>query len=235
MSKLKAKINKTDFDSLSESIQELYLVSGEDYILDAEGVEDVTGLKNKITELLKDGKSKAELLKAFEGLDPEAAKKALEEMTKFEEKKLADKGKYDELLGKHKTEFETKLAASAKAQETTIANLKREKLMNFLVQNGVIADRAKYALADVESLIDLAEGESGFELKSKDASELTSVIETLKTSSGFLFSPSGASGSGASGSDTSGGTAKQLTRTSFDALSPQQQSEFSISGGAITD
>lgn len=238
MPKLKAKMSKADFDALDESLKEYYVASGDDYVLDAEGVEDVTGLKNKIAELLKAGKDKTELLKAFEGLDPEAAKKALEEMAKIEEKKLADKGKYDELLGKQKTEFETKLAEATKARETTLAGLKAEKLTNFLVKNGILADRAKYALGDVAELIELTEGDAGFQLKLKngtgDASELDKVISDLKTNSGFLFAASGASGSGATGSETKDG-AKSMTRTAFDALSPQEQSAFSIGGGSIAD
>ncbi len=242
MAKLKAKLSKTDFDTLDDLHKGFYVASGTDqmdYVLDAEGVEDVTGLKNKIAELLKDGKSKGDLLKAFEGLDAEAAKKALSEMEKIEEKKLAEKGKYDELLTKHKTEFETKLAAAATARETTLAGLKREKLENFLVKNGVLPDRAKYALADVESLIDLAEGEKGFELKVKDGTglvgELDGLMATLKSGSAFLFAASGTSGSGASGSEGGGAAAKQMTRAAFDALAPGEQSTFSISGGSLSD
>lgn len=235
MAKLKAKVSKTDYDGLDDSLKGFYVASGDDYILDAEGVEDVTGLKNKISELLKDGKSKTELLKAFEGLDPEAAKKALEEMTRLEEKKLADKGKYDELLQKQKTESEAKINAANEANQKTLANLKREKLTNFLVQNGVLADRAKYALADVESLIDLSEGDNGFELKGKDGAELDGVITNLKTGSGFLFAASGASGSGATGTDDKGGTVKSMTRTAFDALPIGEQSAFAVGGGTLTD
>ena len=160
-------------------------------------------------------------------------------MEKIEEKKLAEKGKYEELLTKHKTDFDTKLAEATKAREATFANLKREKLENFLVKNGVLADRAKYALADVDSLIDLAEDEKGFQLKLKDgtgdAKELENVISSLKTNSGFLFAASGASGSGGSGSDGSGGQSKTMTRTAFDALAPGEQSAFSIGGGSITE
>ena len=239
MAKFKYKITKDEFEKLEDSSKENYVASGDDYVLDAEGVEDVTGLKNKINELLKDAKNKSDLLKTFEGLDAEAAKKALTEMEKIEEKKLAEKGKYDELLTKHKTDFDTKLTAATEAHQKTLAGLKREKLENFLVKNGVLADRAKYALADVESMIDLAEGEKGFQLKVKDgtgdAKELETVITTLKTGSSFLFAASGASGSGASGSDASGGAAKQMSRAAFDALAPGEQSAFSIGGGQLSD
>lgn len=241
MAKLKAKVSKTDFEALDASLKGFYVADAAgDYVLDAEGVEDVSGLKNKIAELLKDTKNKGDLLKQFEGLDAEAAKKALEEMASIEEKKLAAKGEYETLLTKHKTEFETKLAEATKSRDTTLANLKREKLTNFLVKNGVIAERAKYALADIESLVDLAEGDNGFELKVKDgtgdAKELDGVISNLKTGSAFLFAASGASGSGASGSDASGsGAGKSMSRAEFDALPPSEQSSFSIGGGQLSD
>ena len=239
MAKLKAKLSKTDFDALASELKDFYTATGDDYILDAEGVEDVTGLKNKIAELLKDGKSKSDLLKNFEGLDADAAKKALAEMATIEEKKLADKGKYDELLTKYKTDFETKLHDATKSREATLSAMKREKLENYLVKNGVLPDRAKYALADTDSLIDLVESENGFSLKLRDgtgdAKELDGVIENLKTGSAFLFAPSGASGTGGSGSGGSGGESKTMSRTAFDSLSPQQQSEFSIGGGSLSE
>lgn len=235
MAKLKAKLNKDDFSKLDKSLQEFYVASGDDYVLDAEGVEDVTGLKSKITELLKDTKNKGDLLKQFEGLDAEAARKALEEMEKIEEQKLADKGEYENLLAKHKTESEKKFNAATEAHQKTLAGLKSEKLTNFLVKNGVLPDRAKYALSDVESLLDLEEKDDGFHLKSKDGSELDQLVGNLKTTSGFLFAASGTSGTGGTGGDGDGGDSKQMTRTAFDAMSHQEQAEFSISGGSLTD
>jgi hypothetical protein len=198
-----AKISKEEFEKLPESIKSLFVADGEDYISQTEAD---AALKAKNKELLEEVKKKNDFVKQFEGLDAEAARKALAELTKLEEKKLADKGKYDELLEKYKTEFETKLSAAETEKNQLFSNLKRERLTNFLIEKGVLPDRAKYALTELDEQIELASDEKGFSLKLKngvgDAKEMDGVIEGLKTNSSFLFAPTGASGSGASGSNS---------------------------------
>lgn len=232
---LKRKLTKDEHSKLDASLQEFYAADGDDFVLDLDGDAD----DSATAELQKTIDAQAALLKAFKGLDPKAAKKALDDIRKFEQQKLADEGKYDELLAARQAEFDEQLLAATSARDTTIANLKREKLTNFLVANGVLPDRAKYALADVDSLLDLDETDGVFKLKAKNGtgadSELTKVITDLKASSAFLFAVSGASGSGASGSDASGAESKTMTRAAFDQLDPAQQSQFSIDGGSITD
>ena len=217
MAKLKASMSSGDFETLDESLKSFYIKSGDAYILDAEGVEDVGGLKAKRDELLKELKSKGDLLKQFEGLDAEQAKKALAEMSKLEEKKLADKGKYDELLEKYKSDYDKQLSDAKSEKEQLFSNLKRERLTNFLIEKGVLPDRAKFALVELGEKIDLASDENGFSLKLKDgvgdAKELDAVVENLKTNSSFLFAASGASGSGASGSN-SNGTGQDISKLS---------------------
>ena len=105
-------------------------------------------------------------------------------------------------------------AATAKEQ-SLLANLKRERLQNFLVEKGVLADRAAYALVDIGEQIELASDDSGFSLRLKggigDAKELEAAVEGLKAKSPFLFAADGASGSGASGSDNSVGNTADLS------------------------
>ena len=102
-------------------------------------------------------------------------------------------------------------------RERLLTNLKRERLQNYLVEKGVLADRAAYAFVDIGEQIELASDDSGFSLKLKggigDAKELETVIESLKAKSPFLFSADGASGSGASGSN-SNGTGQDISKLS---------------------
>lgn len=232
---LKKKLTKNEHSKLDAALQEFYVADGDDFVLDLEGGAD----DSATAELERQIAAQAKLLKTFEGLDPKAAKKALTDMKKLEQEKLASEGKYDELLAARQAEFEEQLSAATTARDTTIANLKREKLENFLVKNGVMADRAKYALADVDALIDLDEADGAFKLKAKNGTgadaELAKIVTDLKTTSGFLFAASGASGSGASGSDTSGGESKSVSRAQFDAMDASEQQKFSIDGGSITD
>lgn len=99
MSRLKAVLDT--LDGLDEARTGLY-VQGDDgrYYLDAEGVDDlpaVQGLRGKRDELLKAQRELRDQLKAFEGLDAEAARTALAKLEELEDGKLKDKGEFDKL------------------------------------------------------------------------------------------------------------------------------------------
>lgn len=209
---LKTKIGKADFEKLDETLKTLYIADGDGYKLDAD-YEDVTGLKAKRDELLKEIAETKKAMKAFEGLDPEAAKAALEKAAKAEEEGLAARGEYETLKRKLEERHADELSKATARENALLSNLKRERLQNYLVEKGVLADRAAYAFVDIGEQIELASDDSGFSLKLKggigDAKELETVIEGLKAKSPFLFAADGASGSGASGSGNGGSMGKQ--------------------------
>jgi hypothetical protein len=224
---LKIKLNKVEHDKLTDELKTLYIEDGDGFKLDAD-YEDVTGLKAKRDELLKEIAETKKAMKAFEGLDPEAAKAALDAKQTAEDDKLKAAGEFD-VLKKKLEERHTKDLADATARESALlSNLKRERLQNYLVEKGVLPDRSAYAFVDIGDQIELASDESGFSLKLKggigDAKELETVVEGLKSKSPFLFSANGASGSGASGSDGKGSsTAKTVTRAQWDAASSEER------------
>jgi len=236
---LKTKISKADYDALNDILKTEYVQDGEGYKLDAD-YEDVEGLKAKRDELLKDLKAKQDLLKQFEGLDPAAAKEALDKLANAEEEKLTKKGEWDKLKEqldlRHKTDLEKATAETKKI----LSNLKREKLTNFLVEKGVLPDRAKYLINDLDAQIELASDDSGFSLKKiggiGDAVELEAILESTKQSSPFFFASIGASGSGASGSQgNSGGTAKTWKRDQWETATTEQRTAHIQGGGQVTD
>ena len=233
---LKTKLGKADFDKLPDALKTEYIPDGDDYKLDAD-YEDVTGLKNKSAELLAEIKKQQALLKQYEGLDPEAARKAMALATAAEDEKLKASGEFDTLRQKLEDRHATELQAATAREQSLLSNLKRERLQNFLVEKGVLADRAAYAFVDVGERIELASDDSGFSLKLKggigDAKELDTVIEGLKAKSPFLFAADNASGSGASGSSGNGGnaSAKTMPKSQWDTLSVQDQAAFIKGGG----
>lgn len=237
---LKTKLSKADYEKLSDELKKEYVADGDSYKLDAD-YEDVTGLKNKAAELLAEQKRLKDAMKAFEGLDPEAARKALETATQAEDEKLKAAGEFETLKKKLEERHSSELATATAERERLLTNLKRERLQNFLVEKGVLADRAAYAFVDIGEQIELASDNSGFSLKLKggigDAKELETVIEGLKAKSPFLFSADGASGSGASGSGNGGGqsTAQKWTRSQWDSADANARIEFSQKGGQVTD
>ena len=204
---LKTRISAADFEKLNEALKTEYIKDGDGYKLDAD-YEDVTGLKAKRDELLAEQKRLKDAMKAFEGLDPAAAREAVEKAAKAEEEGLAARGEFETLKKKLEERHAKELEQATAERDRLLGNLKRERLQNYLVEKGVLADRAAYALVDINDQIELASDDSGFSLKLKggigDAKELDGVVESLKAKSPFLFSANSASGSGASGSEHSG-------------------------------
>jgi len=101
---LKAKITADDYGTLPDGAKTFYKQAGEGYVLDAEGVEDVSGLKGAL-EKERESRRQAEkaakdLAAKFGDMDPEDAKKALAKLHEMEDKNLLDAGKVDELVQK---------------------------------------------------------------------------------------------------------------------------------------
>lgn len=216
-----AKITKDEYDALPDSVKSIFVETEGGYISQTEAD---AGLKEQNARLLDELKTNKNIVRQFEGLDAAEAKKALEEMKKVEDKKLADKGKFEELLKKIQDEADGKISAAQSDKDKILSDLKRERLTTFLVQKGVLPDRAKYALGDIDALTELVAENDGFALKLKDgigdAKEMDGVIQGLKTTSPFLFAAQNASGSGASGSNSNG------AGLDLDKMSPEQKLDY---------
>lgn len=88
----------------AEELKELGIELNEDQVkalsskVDAALESTVTGLKAKNGELIGKEKQLKELLKQFDGLDPEKAREALAKQRELADKKLIEEGKLDELV-----------------------------------------------------------------------------------------------------------------------------------------
>lgn len=109
---------------------------------------------------MKDAKKAAEeRAKSFEGLDPEAARKALEAQKELERKSLEEKGEYSRILeqvnGEHAKIVETKDKALSE-KDAEIASLRdqinRLSIGNSFGQSSFIADELVLTPAKVEAL-----------------------------------------------------------------------------------
>lgn len=210
MAKLKARINKDEYLALGDVLHEFYAETAEgDYVLEADGVEDVSGLKSALKREKEEKRDAKEQLKQFEGLDPDQARKALEATQKIEEKKLIDKQQFDEVLKKYRSEFDAELEKEKSKNAQLLTNLKREKLTNLVVDKGVLSDRARFALVELLDQVEILSDENGIHLQKKggigDPKEIDEMVTGLKENSAFLFAPTNASGSGATQSERSTG------------------------------
>lgn len=228
------KITKAEFEALPESLKAKFKAEGDDYILQE---EDVDGLKKSKAEILEEKKriqvERDELAK-FKADHEKAA-------SETEEEKLKAAGEFKQLEEK----LRAKITEVETARDTQIgqikSNLKTERLKNLLIENGVLADRADYALTATAEQFELVSDDAGFSLKLKDgiggADEIKAAVEGLKTKAPFLFAANNASGSGASGGNNSGGaqTPKTATRAELDQMSATAKRDFYLNDGEPSD
>lgn len=120
---LKAKLVAEEFEKLDEGLRAFYKTAADGaYVLDAEGVEDVTGLKRALDEVRADRTKLREEIKnvrsKYGDVDPDEAKRAISEMQQLHDKKLLDEGKVEELIQKRvermRLEHENQLKARDK-------------------------------------------------------------------------------------------------------------------------
>ena len=161
---LKAKIGEEEFQTVPESVRGFYKKSGDSYLLDAEGVEDVSGLK---TALEKERESKKaaeraakELSARFGDLDPDEAKRALAKLHELEDKNLLDAGKVDELVQKRTERMRLDHEAQIKKYAQELESERTEKtklsgrLSEVLIDSG-LREAAVKAGVKATALLDL--------------------------------------------------------------------------------
>jgi hypothetical protein len=110
--------------------------------IDPDGLYDQVRAKGgEAATYRKEKEELAAKLKAYDGLDPEAARKALEVAKMVEDGKLLDAGKLDELKAKHQAESAQKVSSLEKAladEKTNGVKAVQEKeqmIHNLLVKN----------------------------------------------------------------------------------------------------
>lgn len=173
-----------------------------------QAVRDAEAVLRKNQELLAENAKLKAVARQAEGFDFDRAKAAIEALERAEEEKLAKKGEFDKLLEQKQKAWEERISDVSGRYETLRANLKREKLTNVLAEKGVLPDRSKFLVKELEAQIELHEDEKGLILRKVggvgDAAEFDAIVEKVKAEYPFFFGASLAPGSGASGSSGNG-------------------------------
>lgn len=133
-------------DEIQESARAFYVEDGNGgFKLDAEGVEDVTGLKNSLTAVREELKTLKSDYSKYKDLDPEKAREALKKMEELEDKGLLDAGKVDELVNRRtermRMDFDSQVKALRGGVEEKDATIKTlsGRLETHLIEQGLIA------------------------------------------------------------------------------------------------
>lgn len=115
---------------------------GQDVAFDA--VETTAAIK-RLNGEAKGHRERAEAaekaLKAFEGIDPEAAAKALDTVTKLDQKKLIDAGEVDKVRAEITKNWESKLSEAEKAKQALEQQLHNELIGGSFARSKVIAEK----------------------------------------------------------------------------------------------
>src|SRR5574340_458446 len=97
--------SQEELSQIPETYRDLYIEKDGKFYLDVENIDDmpqVGGLKSALQKE-RDNRATAireqkELLKKFEGIDPEKAKDALKKLHELEDKRLIEEGKLEEVV-----------------------------------------------------------------------------------------------------------------------------------------
>src|ERR1017187_6045650 len=242
---LKAKITADEFKALPEVLQKEYKPLGEDatkateFLLDAEGVEDVTGLKNNSTKLLNEKALIEKQLKDYRALgDPEKVKKAVAQIAELEEKRLREEGDFKKIQEQTITKHAEEMAAKDK-ELAKVNGFLAENLIDAEAVKAIVAEKGKpklllrHVVSQMKVIVNEATGKpeavvvdaSGTPRIATGGGQRMTVIDLVKELKadpdfGGAFEPSGAAGGGATkgAPTTSAGGAKTVIATDQAAL-----------------
>jgi len=182
---------------------------------------EVGGLKSKRDELLEAQKRMKEQLKAYEGIDPERARKLEEQIAQSEEARLIADGRLDEVLAQRtermRTEYERKLqeATQTAEQARSFADRFRGRVLSDEIRAatakvGMVDSAAADAALRAQALFEVndegsivAKEGAGLDANGKPLT-IQSWLESMKDAAPHWFlQPKGSGAPGSSGSSTS--------------------------------
>lgn len=223
---LKLKLTTEEFTALDGGMKGAYVkLDDGSYKLDADGVEDTTGLKSalqKKKDELEEAKNALKSIeKKFEGIDAEEVKKLLAKFEGDDDAKLIKEGKIDEVINKRtermRADYDKKLQDATKKVEQADGRAKKfsqrvldDQIREAASKAGLHASAIEDALFRGRSMFSLDEegkavqlGEDGKPVMGKDGKAPfapTEWIGTMKESAPHWF-PAPSNGGGAGGSN----------------------------------
>jgi hypothetical protein len=210
------------------------------------------------------GRTLAEQMRVFEGLDPEAARKAINRAKDIDDGKLIESGRLDEVRSAAEKEYAARLTALQAEFGAKEGKLKAEKeALSGHLNNEIIGGsfaRSKFIAENLAIPQDLVQAKFGNSFKVEDGKlvavdasgnqiysrarpgeaadfdEALGILVEGYANRDHILKSSGASGSGASASASrTSGNSKSITRAEFEALPPAAKSAHARAGNGIID
>lgn len=217
------KLIVDDINTVPEALRGEYTEKDGKWHLGVDGLEDTTGLKKKVDELLAEKKAAAEKTKAAEA----DALKAKEEAAR----KSGDLKTLEETLTAKYAGQLDELQKQVKERDSLILGGKKDALVAELSGMFVSPAAAKLML---NNLVQVEYGEGGAIVQkfvgldgkpvTTDPKEFAKHLQGEKELASYIKASS-ASGGGANGGGNGGGGAKTMKRGEFEQLSPSEKME----------
>lgn len=123
-------------ETVQEAHRSLYIQKDGKFFLDAEGVEDVSGLKSALEREREDRRKAREDLAKYKDIDPTKYQELLAKQREIEEKGLIDAGKIDELVANRVQAMKEKLEGDLTSEKTKSQTL-QQRLEVLLIDSEV--------------------------------------------------------------------------------------------------
>lgn len=218
---------------------------------DAPGTVATISRLNSEAKGHREAKEAAErALKTFEGVDPAAARDAMDKLSKIDAKKLVEAGDMDAAIAAAIKPYAEKLSAAEKKEAELTGSLSKAVIGNAFSQSKFAADKLTPAGADlirtmfgdrlkVEGASVVGYDQNGQKLYSKSRpgelasfdEALAELVDSYPHKDHILKGTGGGSGTQPNGGGS--GTAKVKTQQEFNAMAPKERAAFMTNGGSI--
>jgi hypothetical protein len=203
----------------------VYTVGGKEELIDPNEVfsarSRVTALNGEAMGHRKEKETLAEKLKAFEGLDPAAAREAFDKLSKIDQKKLIDAGEVDKVRAEISQSFKGQLDTTAAERDAARVELNSLRMSNAF-------DRSKFVKERLAIPVDIAERSFAQYFTIGADGKLTAkgpdgnVMGYPNRDAILKGDNKNGSGNGGGGGNTPPGV-KVFTRAQWEALPPAEQ------------
>ncbi len=237
---MKYKVSASDYEGLSDDQKALYgEVKDDQHTLKIEGlpkVEDVSGLKAKNEQLLKEAKDAKDARK-------KAEKKAADEATAAAQKS----GDVEAINASWQTKYDTDLGAANDKADDALSMLRLEKVHSRAVELATtlaVSGSADVLLPHIESRLsmEIKDGRAVAVVMDLQGKPSALTVEELgkEIADNPAFAPlieaSKAAGGGANGTQRGrAAKSKTVTKAQWGDMNPSQKMDFSKDGGQVLD
>jgi hypothetical protein len=240
---MKLKLNETGGVVLNDGKPVYIDDAGKEVAYDAPAMHATIGRLNAEARGHREAKEAAEAqVKAFEGIDPAAARKALDITRNLDAKQLIDAGKVEEITAAAIKSVQDKYKPDIEERDRLKNELYAEKIGGNFARSKFIAEKLAipadmaqahfgrhFTLKDGKVVAADASGNTIYsDVNPGSVAEFDEALEKLVngySNRDRILKGSGHNGSGASGVDGDGGNARTVTRAQFAAMNPALQAK----------